>query len=379
MAAQGVIDAVQLELSVAVRMSCTMRAHAIEAIAGVFSDGGANRADGTEPMPVVRTIKPKSAPAAPKADRPVMPARVGVEFYDPVANVGAMASFDLGPAAMGARIMMLLDNRRVGLFTSEGIARHQGGTIALGPLALHTGAGGIALRFDGPAVIVPDGTAYISIERALASGALDDAVQVSAELELETALNFEELLEPGASSGDPAAAFGRLVGTISIGGETRALDAVARVGLSFTSLASARFVSRRMVWACFPKGSAPRALEARVISNDDGTGHNSARALGPDGWTRCDVTAMELEAPSAEEPPARIAATVTIEGGVTSLRGKVRSFVPLSRPGPNQSRIYTSLGFATFHLGDSEGAGMFEYSRRAIAPAHRGVIEEDSD
>ena len=31
-----------------------------------------------------------------------------------------MASFDLGPTAMGARIMMMLDRRRVALFTGEG-------------------------------------------------------------------------------------------------------------------------------------------------------------------------------------------------------------------------------------------------------------------
>jgi hypothetical protein len=54
----------------------------------------------------------------------------------------------------------------------------------------------------------------------------------------------------------------------------------------------------------------------------------------------------------------------------------------LSRPGPAQSRILTSLGFATFRVGnhsgghsgnlpgDLHGAGMFEYSHRiSLAPA----------
>jgi hypothetical protein len=53
------------------------------------------------------------------------------------------------------------------------------------------------------------------------------------------------------------------------------------------------------------------------------------------------------------------------DGSSCELEGSVECFIPLSRPGPEQSRIYTSLGFASFRTGAHRGAGMFEYSRVA--------------
>jgi hypothetical protein len=46
------------------------------------------------------------------------------------------------------------------------------------------------------------------------------------------------------------------------------------------------------------------------------------------------------------------------------LHGTPDTFMTLSRPGPDGTRIHTSLGFATYRLGEHEGAGMYEYSRR---------------
>jgi hypothetical protein len=52
----------------------------------------------------------------------------------------------------------------------------------------------------------------------------------------------------------------------------------------------------------------------------------------------------------------------------------------LSRPGPDHCRIHTSIGFASFRLGTSTGAGMFEYSRIASAASADSDDEEnDSD
>jgi len=48
----------------------------------------------------------------------------------------------------------------------------------------------------------------------------------------------------------------------------------------------------------------------------------------------------------------------------------------LSRPGPDGTRIHTSLGFATYRIGAAEGAGMFEYSRRAGHPARPGTFSQ---
>jgi hypothetical protein len=372
-AATGAIDAVQLELSVAVRMPGSMRNCALDAISAAFPIDAAQARDGGPAMEVVRAVvrtpaAKAPAPSALKAPTTGIPARAGIEFFDPAAGIGAMASFDFGPTAMGARIMMMLDHRRVALFTGEGAVHRDGGRISLGPLALHAEGREIALTFRGPAVLVPDARAYLSIERALASGILDEAAMVSVRLRVpDASLNLEEVLQSGKStdpvSSDPVAAFGRLTGTIAIAGETRTLDGVGRAGLSFTGIGSANFVSRRMVWACLPAGSPYSALEARLITNEDGTGYRAARVFGRQGWRPCDLTEFDLETASAESPPEKIALTLALDGAPLSLAGEVRSFVPLSRPGPNQSRIYTSIGFASFR-GSHEGAGMFEYSRR---------------
>ncbi len=48
------------------------------------------------------------------------PGRIGIEFYDPAARFGAMASFDVGGAGMGARIMMLFDRQSRGIIHRRG-------------------------------------------------------------------------------------------------------------------------------------------------------------------------------------------------------------------------------------------------------------------
>jgi hypothetical protein len=67
------------------------------------------------------------------------------------------------------------------------------------------------------------------------------------------------------------------------------------------------------------------------------------------------------------------------DGSLCEIEGSVECFIPLSRPGPEQSRIYTSLGFARFHSGAHRGAGMFEYSRVADSVLTAADENEDTD
>ncbi|HEY6395709.1 MAG TPA: hypothetical protein VIX12_09850, partial [Candidatus Binataceae bacterium] len=52
-------------------------------------------------------------------------------------------------------------------------------------------------------------------------------------------------------------------------------------------------------------------------------------------------------------------------GARIAITGRPETFIPLSRPGPEGLRIYTSLGFGIFEMDGRRGAGMFEYSRRS--------------
>jgi hypothetical protein len=384
--ARGALEAVQLELSVALRLPGRLRARTLDAIAASFGrhDGHTSAPRGrqiavaharkTSPpnaAPSVAASHPASSAAGPSTAAPI---RIGLEFYDSAAQVGAMASFDLGPGAAGARVMALVGRERIALFTAEGRVERAASRLALGPLVLDAHGGRLVFEFRGPAVVVDDGTAYLSVERALAKAALHDAMELHAEFDPwppaagGAAPNGAALLELLAHPEREAdAVFGRVTGHFVIAGTKHSLSAVARSGRSFTSIGGGGFRARRMVWAAFPDGGAPHALEARALLGDDGDHRLTAGVLDRGRWTPRHAQGLELEPTASTRPPERIAAVLRgPAGGVDlALGGEVRSFVMLSRPGSAQSRILTSLGFATFRLGSDYGAGMFECSHRS--------------
>jgi hypothetical protein len=399
LAADGVLNALQLEMSVALRLPGAFREQAIEAISHTFKAGanGASLAVPSAairpPMPIQREMPPVVGrkPAASSAP----PSRVGVEFYDPASRLGGMVSFDFGPGAAGGRIMILFDGRQVALFTAEGKAEREGNRISIGALELNAIAGG-RLQFRGPGVIVDDGTAYLSVERALASGRLDPRMEVDATLEFSgVAASFaaqlaelDELLNgqsdkhhssaAGRSSvsgaqrrsrpplvAPPHASFGHLHGTLSINGVRRNFDANFRLGASFTGLGQQKFVSRRMVWASFGGESSHHAVEARALEIDGECDDRIARVLEEGRWTNCELEHLDIVSASRPQPPKSISTVVrTPSGNLLTVVGQPGTFVMLSRPGPERTRLHTSLGFAEYRLGNLQGAGMFEFSRR---------------
>ncbi len=372
------VDAAQLELSVAVRMPGRLRDRCIDALESAFGPRSAEPSRSGSRLKIVREPMPR--PVAPaRVAAPSIPTRVGVEFFDPRAGLGAMASFDLS-GGFGARIMFLSKERRVALCTCEGRVKLAGDGLSLGPLTLAVEGRELLLRFSGPIVIVPDGSAYLSIERALASGRLDPAARVDLRMRLPDN-GFDPSAIFGGSgaprSADSISSFAEMTGSVEIDGEATALRAVARAGLSFTGLGPQKFRERRMLWACFEDGRAPCAIELRTVSDDSSELHRKAIFLGAEGWADGELAALEIETPSPEEAPSKISARGQWRHEAIALEGAVCAFVPLSRPGPDHSRIFTTLGFAKFRAGDREGAGMFEHSRvvdEVVAPD-----EDDED
>ncbi len=404
LAARGAIDALQLEMSVAVRMAGSIRARGLDALSEIFLHS-ANHAWRRAPAAINPAEIAIEREAPPKVVRkatgmpPAPPVRVGIEFYDPRARIGGMASFDFGSGAAGARIMMLFDGCRAALFTGEGKAVRDGGTLRLGPLELALGARTGTLAFRGPAVIVNDGAAYLSVENALAQSELDTAMTVEATIDLEGGTQRAELpdgmldglieralgavtdAKGSAPPNGSTAVFGRLRGAVVVGGVRRAINAVARIGASFTGLEPLRFETRRMVWACFPDAADFTAIEARAWTFAEADARRTARLLCDREWRECELAAIELETPATGARPDRISAIMTTHGGhATPLHGIAEAFMTLSRPGPDHTRIHTSIGFASYRVGNTMGAGMFEYSRVAsIADASTDDDDSDSD
>ena len=190
--ARGALEAVQLELSVALRMPGRFRTETIAAIAESFArcdrpaDAfGTSRTERTSRIEIIRTVEPpSSAPRRSAQQSPAGPLRVGLEFYDSSAQVGAMASFDSGSGAAGARVMTVTGRERIALFTAEGRVERTAQSLALGPLALRIEGERLRFDFTGPAVVVEDGTAYLSVESALAKASLHEAMELHAEFEV---------------------------------------------------------------------------------------------------------------------------------------------------------------------------------------------------
>jgi hypothetical protein len=400
MAAEGVLNALQLEMSVALRLPGELRERAIEAISDTFVHNFAAQREEVparlySPVRIIRRTVPLSPRKTVASSAP--PSRVGVEFYDPATRLGGMVSFDFGPGAAGGRIMILFDRCRVALFTAEGKAERDGNRLSIGSLSLNAAPGG-NLRFRGPAVIVDDGTAYLSVERALAAGRLDPVTEVEATLEFDgTAASFSDLLveldelfaEARTSRlqqqvlslmTPPHAAFGRLHGAIRLNNSRRTFDANFRLGASFTGLGPQKFVTRRMVWSNFPRPAGHDAFEARALELDGDAHHRLARVFCGGQWTNCSLREIQIKLTSSLNAPERIAAAATdLNGAQLSIEGEPGTFVMLSRPGPDGTRLHTLMGFAEFKLGDLKGAGMYEFSRRVGLASGDDEPEESQD
>ena len=398
--ARGALEAVQLELSVALRMPGRFRTETIAAIAESFVRCGlpvaasqAGRIERPGRIEIIRTADtPSTAPRRGVQQPSTGPLRVGLEFYDPSTQMGAMASFDLGAGAAGARVMAVAGRERIALFTAEGRVARTAHSLTLGPLALRLDGGRLRFDFAGPSVVVEDGTAYLSVEHALAKATLHETMELhvefepwpqvgaSAEPRTETLL---ELITSQEHGGDGI--FGRVTGHCSIAGATHRLEAAGRLGRSFVGIGNGAFTARRMIWAAFPDGASPQAIEARTLTDDEGAARASARVLDRGRWTDANLERLKLTPATPRRPPRRISALLGSRDGdhALAIDGEVLSFVMLSRPGPAQSRILTSLGFASFriggHLGDLRGAGMFECSHRTASSPRATAEPADAD
>lgn len=378
--ARGPVDAAQLELSVSVRLLGPLRQRCIDAIADTFARRPQAAVLSHSNLSIVR------APFAPRGVSVTAPVRIGMEFYDATSGIGAMTSFDLGASGFGARIMMLLGERRVILCTCEGTTRRDRDRLSLGPLSLAIRGDSLVLEFAGPAVVVPDGSTYLSIERALATGILDPSARVTLRVPLsgdglDPAVLFADG-PPDSAVRNIAPLFSIATGEATLERRRYTLHASTRAGVSFTGLGPQKFNERRMIWALFDGDAQVQdAIELRRIDADTGTQQRAARLLSDGNWSTLTLKNLAIEARAPELMPHRLEATVA--AGVSrdsfKLVGTPIAFVPLSRPGLNGSRIYTALGFGTFKWGTRPASGMFEYSRRVEPASTRDRESSDSD
>jgi len=369
LAADGLIDAVQLELSVALRWPGALRDRTIGLLTETFA-AGAPGALSARPAAVARhhhstTARPRKQPGATGAT----PFRFGIELFDPNSGIGVMASMDLN-GGDAARVIMLLPDGRVALCTAEGKLEWRRNRITRGPIQLITDGRKVAVEFSGPALVVPDASAYLRMERALETGSVDHSAALQCTLELRTATGPICFDPQFFSRGARQAGFGTASGTITVGGLSRQLDALGKTGVSLLGQAERPFASRCSLWSYFPGGPMARAIEARQALGPDESRSESATMLaGEDAAVDCRIEQLRTTAWSPGGAPSHIEARLTHQSGIVLVTAAPQCFMALSRPGPAASRVYTALGFATFDSDGCAGAGMFECSRSVSAPA----------
>ena len=174
------VDAVQLELSLPLRMPGPWRDAFVAACVAAFGDRDAPSA------------WPEWNGAAAGAD-----ARVAIEVVAP--GLSALAAID----ERGARLLLFPDDGRLLTFTSERVGRHAPDGIA-GLRLRTTPAGAVELSYEGPMLRFPDTTPFVDLERGLAS-----AEPVMATVALE--------LTPSHHDADAPCPFGTATGEARIG------------------------------------------------------------------------------------------------------------------------------------------------------------------
>jgi hypothetical protein len=368
----GAIDALQLELSVALRWPGALRETTIGLLSETFAASPPRRA---AKVPMIITRPRNDATRAKPRPRLVAPFRFGVEFFDPSSAIGVMASMDLYGGG-GARVIMLLPDGRVALCTAEGKLELRRNRISRGPLRLCADGRQVSVEFSGPVLVVPDASAYLRMERALATGGVDQA-SLNCTLEVRDSTGQICFDPQFFTIGRRRAGFGAATGALTFEGVRRPLHALGRVGISLLGQAERPFVSRVSLWGYFNGQSTSRALEARLEHAPQQGRIESALALIDDAAIECRVERLHADTWSPGTAPRSIEAVLAHPSGLLRMVAFPLSLMALSRPGPAGSRVYTSLGFARFEMDDALGAGMFECSSSVSAPAQFEPADTD--
>ena len=308
------VEAVQLELGVAVRWPGTYRRGFLRAAAAAFS--------GAAPPP--------RAPRAAPHPVPPLPPPASLQLYDPEAAVGLTARVDrVGPRGVTGRLLLLLGRRRQALFIGED---RGGDAVSDGPRFTAVEEG-FRLRFHGPALATSDGTLYLDLEQAFAASRL-------------CAVDVDLLFRPGLS-----ADYGATTGWVEVDGRRSRIAAYAFARHGVAQRSHGAWSSQLALSAAF---GPERAL--RLRHEFPGTG--VLYELTARGEAARPLLPLTVRFDGDRYTPARIA----VGGGALLLCAPLTRMVVTRLLGPHrQARV--TFGAGRFWSGGARGFGFYEYAR----------------
>lgn len=318
--ADGAVNALQLELTLPLRCPGAWRERFVECAVEAFGNATATSATTATQRPMRETAS---------ADH-LHRHGESLQFYDAQADIGLFAGLGrMGPGHLGGRLLLFLGGQRIALFTGE-----ESGADAVPPLRIHRRGHRLALRFDGPILVIEDAAEYLDLEAALAA---------SRTVATEVAVDLEE-----TERADGIATFGLVRGQVEIDGRSARLSTH---GFGHVAALRSAGAAQTMLAASF---GADRALVGRL----DGAGGPSSAVHFHDGAVEA------LQAPRLaviEDGDAYTPAGFELHAAsIPPLRAEARSRMAILRSGPH-GYVRVAFGVARFAWSGLEGHGLYEH------------------
>jgi hypothetical protein len=274
---------------------------------------------------------------------------LSLQAYDPAAGSGIGVVAGIGPlpdGRLGARFLLLLGDQCLTMFTGEESSPRRS---AVGGLELRPTERGLALRFTGPALWIPDGARHFRFEAAQSAARV---VEVAARLELTT--------EPGSS-------YGPVHGEVAIDGRATAIRTAGFADAAIGRPARVPGTAALRLLAGFGGGAgftvqmqdgAPGSIVRLGPGHPDTVPPQGPLEVAPWPGGALDGAPSGLVLEPCDAPP---------------LVCRPRSRVALLRPLDGARYARVSFGVAEFEWGDlGTGSGFFEHLEVQPAPVSDG-------
>jgi hypothetical protein len=327
-AAAGRVEAVQLELGVAVRWPGAVQNSFVAAT---------TRAFGTTPHGV-----PPAAPLRPHDEASLRPP-ASLQCFDAANGIGVSAGLAVeSGGGIRGRLLLFLGGQRVALFVGED--RRLDRLVSGGP-EFQLCDRGFHLGFEGPVLCVEDGGLYLDLEDAFAASALQ-AVRLD--------LSFEA---PARKR------YGRVRGTIGLERRTWSFDCYGFGGVPLRTSTPLRR-SQTVFSACF---GAELALQVQT-GDPRGAACGKVTRITAGEERSDDLCALSVLLEHDGYTPRRITVPLT---GKNTIVAEPLNRMSIYRPGVGNRPARVTFGIARVRVDDRRGFGFYEHSRplRTVAIA----------
>ena len=354
LSAQGVVNALQLELGVGLRWPGDEREQFIETFRHTlgqcehfFPHQEKSFASLSDRVPPTHShvVSDRSVFAA---GEPTAAQRFGLHFHDPASGVGIMGGIEVSAedGTHGGRLMLSLGGTEMALFTGEDEARRISGQMQVGGLVWRSEPDGFAITYSGPVMRFAHPQAFIRLEEGLAASWVERA---EVRLRLTIPSRVETLPTP--------LFLAHLHGEIGLQDRVQRIDAWGFLD-SFKPEESGRLLPRRLVSLPF---GPDLGLFLSLVETPEGPRssgvlyqHGVPHQLHSDDW--------ELRYHLVDGRPTTF--HVSVARLSLQCHGESVTAIPIVRHATHGSALNVTFGLSRTIWQGREARGVYEFSER---------------